>query len=55
MDFVQLVGITQPELDWLAGESPEGSEDRARELARRIAADGNPHLVTDLTRARDYV
>lgn len=55
VDFVQLVGITQQELDWLAGESPEGAEDRARELAHRIAADGNPHLVTDLSRTRDYV
>jgi len=54
VDFVQLVGITQPELDWVAGESPDGAADRARELARRIADDGNPHLVTDLARADDY-
>lgn len=55
LDFIQLVGITQPEFDWVAGEAPEGSEDRARELAKRIAQGGNPHLVTDLSRTHSYV
>jgi hypothetical protein len=55
VDFIQLVGITQPELDWVAGESAEGASDRAKDLVRRIAADGNPDLVTDLARTQSYV
>lgn len=55
VEFIQLVGITQPELDWVAGESPEGASDRARELARRIVDDGNPLLVTDLSRTHSLV
>ncbi len=54
VDFLQLVGITQQELDWLAGESPDGAPERAQELARRIAVD-NPRLVTDLGRVDSYV
>lgn len=54
VDFLQLVGVTQAELDWMA-EVREEAPDRARELARRIADDGNPHLVTDLARTREYV
>lgn len=55
VDFIQLVGITQRELDWVAGESPEGSVERAHELARRIAEGGNHHFVTDLARTQSYV
>ena len=55
VDFLQLVGITQPELDWVAGDSPDGAAERAQELARRIEADGNPHRVTDLGRTTSYV
>ncbi|MFB6720020.1 suppressor of fused domain protein [Kribbella sp. NPDC056345] len=55
VDFIQLVGITQPELDWVAGESVEGAAERAKDLLRRIADDGNPHLVTDLSRSHSYV
>ncbi|MFF1817322.1 suppressor of fused domain protein [Kribbella sp. NPDC058245] len=51
VDFIQLVGITQPELDWVA----DGGTERAKELVRRIAEDGNPHLVTDLARSHSYV
>ena len=50
VDFLQLVGITQPELDWVAGDSPDGARDRAMLLAERIVASGNRHLVTDLSR-----
>ncbi|MFT4298531.1 MAG: suppressor of fused domain protein [Aeromicrobium sp.] len=55
VDFLQLVGITQDELDWVAGDSPEGSLERSRELARRMADSGNPHLVTDLARTESLV
>lgn len=48
VDFLQLVGVTQAEVDWIA-ETPETAPDRARELAR-LLADGNPRLVTDLAR-----
>jgi hypothetical protein len=55
VDFMQLVGITQAELDWVAGDSPDGAPERARELVERIASDGNPHLVTNLERTNSYV
>lgn len=55
VDFLQLVGITQAELDWVAGESADGAPSRAQELARRMAADGNPHLVTDLARTHSHL
>lgn len=55
VDFLQLVGITQRELDWVAGESPDGAIERGLELARRIAADGNPRLITDLARTHGYL
>ncbi len=55
VDFIQLVGITQAELDWVAGESEEGASERAKDLVRRIAEDGNPKLVTDLSRTHSYV
>lgn len=51
VDFLQLVGVTQAEFEWMA----EGGPARARELAGRIADDGNPNLVTDLARTRSYV
>jgi hypothetical protein len=55
VDFVQLVGITQTEVDWVAGPSPDGAADRVRELVGRMAAAGNRHLVTDLGRTQDFV
>lgn len=55
VDFLQLVGITQPELEWVAGESPDGATERARELARRMVEAGDPHLVTDLARTTSHV
>lgn len=55
VDFIQLVGITQPELDWVAGKSAEGASERARDLVRRIAEDDNPNLVTNLSRSHSYV
>ncbi len=51
VDFLQLVGVTQAEFDWMA----EGGPARARELAERIAADDNPNLVTDLGRTTAYL
>jgi hypothetical protein len=55
VDFLQLVGVTQAELDWVAGQSPEGAAERAQELTTRMSADSNPLLVTDLARTRSYV
>lgn len=54
VEFLQLVGIRQDELDWVAGAGDEAPA-RARELADRIAAQGNPLLVTDLDRLSSYV
>jgi hypothetical protein len=50
VDFLQLVGVTKAEFDWMA----EGGPARARELAGRIAED-SPNLVTDLGRTKSYV
>ncbi|MFE6509729.1 suppressor of fused domain protein [Nocardioides sp. NPDC057767] len=55
VDFLQLVGITQDELDWIAGESPEGAADRAKTLVDRMRQSGNAHLVTDLGRTENFV
>lgn len=49
--FLQLVGITQAELDWL-WQYPKVS--RCEELINKMRAD-NPLLITDLTRTKDYV
>ncbi len=50
VEFLQLVGITQADLDWVAGDSPDGARERAQDLAARMVASGNTHLVTDLSR-----
>ena len=55
VDFLQLVGVTQAELDWVASESRDGAAERAQELTTRIAADNNPLLATDLSRTISYV
>jgi Suppressor of fused protein (SUFU) len=55
VDFIQLVGITQAELDWVAGDGPDGAPERARDLVERITSDGNPHLVTNLERTNSYI
>ena len=44
VDFIQLVGITRDELDWVAGDSPEGAPERARELVERITF-GREHTL----------
>jgi hypothetical protein len=54
VDFLQLVGVTQSELDWVAGESPDGAAERVRHLVALMAAD-DPLLVTDLARTTSYV
>ena len=48
--FLQLVGITEEELQAIKAD-PE----RVRELAARMKADGNPDLVTDMSRTRSYL
>jgi hypothetical protein len=55
VNFIQLVGITQDELDWVAGNRPDGAPERARELVERITSDGNPHLATNLERTNRYM
>ncbi len=54
VDFLQFVGVTQAELDWVAGESREGARERAQDIAARIAA-SDPHMTTDLSRTISYV
>ena len=55
VEFLQLVGITLAEFDWLADDANGGTAtDRAQELATRLAA-GDPNLVTDLGRTTSLV
>ena len=49
--FLQMVGITQEELDWL-WEDPKTS--RVEELVNKMRKD-NPMLITDLKREKSYV
>ncbi len=51
VQFLQLVGLTQAELDWL-WQDPKTS--RCRELLEKMRAD-NPLLITDLGRRASYV
>ena len=48
-DFIQLVGITERELDLLKAD-----RENARVLYERMRAE-NPHLVTDLNRTKSYL
>ena len=49
LDFLQMVALTQKELDWLWANPSRGEE-----LADRIRKD-NPLLITDLYRDKEYV
>lgn len=54
VEFLQLVGITEAEYEWVSELSPDPIG-RGRELARRLAEAGNPNLVTDLRRTASVV
>lgn len=55
LDFLQLVGITQKELEWIMQyEDTEESKKKIQELIYRMQ-DDNPYLVTDMQRTQDYV
>lgn len=51
VQFLQMVGLTQKELDWL-WEDPKTA--RVQELINRMRED-NPLLIVDLNREKDYV
>lgn len=51
VQFLQLVGITQREIDWLRQDP---NRKRAEELCQKMLVD-NPLLITDLKRAKSYV
>lgn len=51
VDFLQMVELTQSELDWLWQEP---STARCKELIDKMRVD-NPLLITDLARTRSYV
>lgn len=51
VQFLQMVGLTQAELDWLWQEP---KTHRCRELIDKMRAD-NPLLITDLARSGSYV
>ncbi|MFT3799335.1 suppressor of fused domain protein [Microbacterium sp.] len=50
VEFLQLVGITQAEFEWLTADSTADSLTRSQRLAAALKEDGNPLLVTDLSR-----
>lgn len=49
--FLQMVGVTQAELDWLWEDT---QQNRPKQLLDKMRED-NPLLITDLTRSYDYV
>lgn len=51
VQFLQMVGLTQQELDWLWQEPKTY---RCKELIEKMRAD-NPLLITDLSRTKSYV
>lgn len=51
VQFLQLIGLTQKELDWLWQEP---TTSRVKELIDKMRAD-NPMLLVDLERQKDYV
>ena len=51
VQFLQIVGLTQPELDWL-WQDP--TTKRCQELIDMMRKD-NPLLITDLARTKSYV
>ena len=51
VQFLQLVGLTQAEMDWLYQEP---TAERCEALIARMRAD-NPLLITDLRRTKNYI
>lgn len=55
VDFLQLVGITQAELEYIASfENEEESKAEIQKLIYRMQED-NPYLVTDMQRDKNYI
>lgn len=55
LDFMQLVGITQRELEWLVQfQNVEENKQKIQELIYKMQ-DDNPYLVTDMRREKSYV
>ena len=51
VEFLQMVGITQRELDWLHEDPTTGRVERLIGMMR----EDNPLLITDLKRQKEYV
>ena len=51
VEFLQMVGITQRELDWLREDSTTERVERLIDMMRK----DNPLLITDLKRQKEYV
>lgn len=55
VDFLQLVGVTQKELEWIAQtQSVDESKKRIQEILTRMKED-NPYLITDMQRQKSYI
>lgn len=55
LDFMQLVGITQKELEWITQfQNLEENKQKIQELIYKMQ-DDNPYLVTDMKREKSYV
>lgn len=50
MEFIQLVGITQQEL-----QAIKADKNNVSRLIRRMKADGNADLVTNMKRTKSYL
>ncbi len=55
MDFLQLVGITQKELEWIMQYEDEIENKKKIQELIYIMQDDNPFLVTDMQRQKSYV
>jgi len=51
VEFLQMVGITQRELDWLREDPTTQRVERLINIMRK----DNPLLITDLNRTKEYV
>ncbi|MFW6597403.1 suppressor of fused domain protein [Propionibacteriaceae bacterium Y2011] len=55
VEFVQVIGITQAESDWITAAEPMDIPLRCRQLGEAMVAAGNTFGVTDLARTTSYV
>ena len=55
LEFLQLVGLTQTELEFIAGFKEEADSRAALEKLLTSMKEDNPYLITDMQRKKSYV